>query len=517
MSLDPVQSTLHTTYCAWSNRFKLLKSIYSESGWVAGKSVDVGGIFRARDAANRQILTSELRDFERQEWITLDERTSGITAVTLQPRGVECLKSMARQRDDIDERRNAARDALLRWLHSCEVTDQKTPGISAFSSSPYSLYYSSHFREEESREAATWLKERGYVKGIGPWQGYILRLRITVKGVSAVATKTSVNSGRISDVERRSEVPSAKMADMGRSRSPQTLSQILAGPISRFWAGGKGPTRSAIESAIQSAGIDPSTFQGSKEAVVRAALAGAKGQTAIDLVHDLIELLREDGCFEDPDAATATSVQRLRDAFTRVGCALSDEGTVASEGGEEFSTTSGNARSAHTTPKGPPEDMTTRAPSLGTDAAMTSVPTIFLVHGHDTALREKVEIQLRRWIHPVDVVILDQQASRGRTLVEKFEEHAGTATFAIVLATPDDEGRALDAPTLNPRARQNVVFEMGYLFAKLERDRVVVLNAGIEPPSDVAGIVYINPKLSNWRQQLARELDAAGIQGDWLR
>jgi len=148
---------------------------------------------------------------------------------------------------------------------------------------------------------------------------------------------------------------------------------------------------------------------------------------------------------------------------------------------------------------------------------MTSVPTIFLVHGHDTGLREKVENQLRRWISPVEVVILDQQASRGQTLVEKFEEHAGTATFAIVLATPDDEGKARDATQLKPRARQNVVFEMGYFFAMLGRGRVAVVNTGVEQPSDVAGIAYIDLNLSDWRQRLGRELNAAGIQGDWLK
>jgi predicted nucleotide-binding protein len=58
---------------------------------------------------------------------------------------------------------------------------------------------------------------------------------------------------------------------------------------------------------------------------------------------------------------------------------------------------------------------------------------------------------------------------------------------------------------------------MGYFFAKLGRGRVVVLNTGVEQPSDVAGIVYIDPTYSDWRQRLGRELNAAGIHGDWLK
>jgi len=307
------------------------------------------------------------------------------------------------------------------------------------------------------------------------------------------------------------------MSDMMRSRSPQTLGQILAGPMSRLWAGGNGPTRTAIDGALQSAGLDPAAYKGSKEAVVRTALVGAKGQTAIDLVHDLVDLLCADGCFENPDGATADAVLRLRDAFARVGYALSDEGTLTWEGAEERRATSGDPMSANAIPQEQPRDTMTRPPSPRTEAAMTSDPTIFLVHGHDIALRDKVEILLRRWIKPVDVVVLAEEANRGRTLVEKFEAHAKAADFAIVLATPDDEGRAVGAPTLNPRARQNVVFEMGYLFAKLGRNRVVVLNKGVEQPSDVSGMVYIDLNLSDWRQKLARELNAAGMHVDWMR
>jgi predicted nucleotide-binding protein len=88
-------------------------------------------------------------------------------------------------------------------------------------------------------------------------------------------------------------------------------------------------------------------------------------------------------------------------------------------------------------------------------------------------------------------VIPHEQADSGRTIIEKFEEHASDAGFAIVLPTADDLGKAKDATRLNPRARQNVVLEFGYFMAKLGRGRVVALHeAGVELPSDATGVLY---------------------------
>jgi hypothetical protein len=143
--------------------------------------------------------------------------------------------------------------------------------------------------------------------------------------------------------------------------------------------------------------------------------------------------------------------------------------------------------------------------------------TIFLVHGHDTNLRELVENRLHRWIRNINVVVLAQEANRGRTIVQKFMEHANKSDFAVVIATPDDEGRAVGTSALKPRARQNVVFEMGYFFGKLDPHHVVVINEGVERPSDIDGIVYISTNTPDWQRSLARELEAAGIAGNWLR
>lgn len=90
--------------------------------------------------------------------------------------------------------------------------------------------------------------------------------------------------------------------------------------------------------------------------------------------------------------------------------------------------------------------------------------------------------------------------------------------FAVVLLTSDDLGRAASAPVDLPRARQNVVFELGYFYGKLGRDRVVVLNKdGVEGPSDVRGIAYIAYPTGNWKVDLAKELQEAGFTIDLSR
>lgn len=144
----------------------------------------------------------------------------------------------------------------------------------------------------------------------------------------------------------------------------------------------------------------------------------------------------------------------------------------------------------------------------------TQPPTVFLVHGHDL-----LKHQVARVIDQLtgnDPIILDEQASRGRTLLEKFEEHAAGAAVAVVLLTPDDVGGATGA-ALQPRARQNVVFELGHFCGRLGRQNVIVLNAGVEQPSDIAGLVYIPMPGDGWTLKLGRELDAAGVPVDLNR
>lgn len=138
---------------------------------------------------------------------------------------------------------------------------------------------------------------------------------------------------------------------------------------------------------------------------------------------------------------------------------------------------------------------------------------VFIVHGHDGEAREAVSRFLE--LLQFEVVILHEQANRGRTIIEKFEEHADVG-FAIVLLTPDDLGAAVLNETMQPRARQNVVLELGYFLGKLGRERVVALRRGdVEIPSDILGVVYTPfDDAGAWKQLIARELKAADYEID---
>lgn len=138
---------------------------------------------------------------------------------------------------------------------------------------------------------------------------------------------------------------------------------------------------------------------------------------------------------------------------------------------------------------------------------------VFIVHGHDDGARETVARFLERI--GLEAIILHEQANQGRTIIEKVIAHSDVG-FAVVLLTPDDEGCARGC-TPEPRARQNVLLELGYFIGRLGRDKVCALKRGtLEIPSDFAGVVWETMDSGGgWKQALARELEAAGHDIDW--
>jgi hypothetical protein len=149
------------------------------------------------------------------------------------------------------------------------------------------------------------------------------------------------------------------------------------------------------------------------------------------------------------------------------------------------------------------------------DGPSSVVPpgAVFVVHGHDLALAKEVTRMIEQSTGR-SAVILREQPNQGRLVLEKFEDYAADAAFAVVLLTADDEGRERDLdPELHLRGRQNVIFELGFFYGRLGRERVTVLiHAGVEHPSDVAGLAYTELDASgDWRQELNRELAAAGL------
>lgn len=146
----------------------------------------------------------------------------------------------------------------------------------------------------------------------------------------------------------------------------------------------------------------------------------------------------------------------------------------------------------------------------------TDFNRVFIVHGHDEAPRESVA----RFIVDIglEAVILHEQANRGMTVIEKLVVN-GNVGYAVVLLTPDDFGRSNSEDEDKPRARQNVILELGYFLGRLGRERVLALLKGdVEIPSDYMGVVYAPyDDGGGWRQRLARELKSSGYEIDWNR
>lgn len=147
----------------------------------------------------------------------------------------------------------------------------------------------------------------------------------------------------------------------------------------------------------------------------------------------------------------------------------------------------------------------------------TQSNSVFLVHGRDERVRETVA----RFLEHLDlrVIILHEQPDRGRTIIEKFEDHSKDAGFAVVLLTGDDRGglKEEDPSTYPPRARQNVILELGFFLGAFGRDRVCALyEDGVDIPSDYQGVLFTKLD-SGWKLKLAHELKAAGLPVDLNR
>lgn len=137
---------------------------------------------------------------------------------------------------------------------------------------------------------------------------------------------------------------------------------------------------------------------------------------------------------------------------------------------------------------------------------------IFVVHGHNEAVKEKVARVLEKL--KLQPIILHEQPDGGKTIIEKFEANSDNVNFAVVLLTGDDEGKSNNSSDYKLRARQNVIFEMGYFMGRLSRSHVfMLLEDGVEKPSDLDGIVYTSLK-EGWQQSLVKELKACGYKVD---
>ena len=150
--------------------------------------------------------------------------------------------------------------------------------------------------------------------------------------------------------------------------------------------------------------------------------------------------------------------------------------------------------------------------AIESSATSTEKGKVFLVHGRDNEAKQEVARHIESL--GIGVIILHEQASSGMTIIEKIEHYANEASFALVLYTACDLGRGILETKVHPRnrARQNVVFEHGYLMSKLGRKNVCALVKGqIETPNDISGVVYVGlDPAGAWKREVEKELEACG-------
>jgi predicted nucleotide-binding protein len=144
---------------------------------------------------------------------------------------------------------------------------------------------------------------------------------------------------------------------------------------------------------------------------------------------------------------------------------------------------------------------------------------VFVVHGHDSALKTDVE----RFIHQIGLepVVLHRQPDKGQTLIEKFEENSDVG-YAFILLTPDESAYTVDQEKLPDasrkkelRARPNVIFEFGFFVGKLGRQRVCcIYKEGVILPSDLTGLIYkkVSDSIDSQAYSIIQELKAAGYK-----
>ncbi len=159
---------------------------------------------------------------------------------------------------------------------------------------------------------------------------------------------------------------------------------------------------------------------------------------------------------------------------------------------------------------------------------------IFLVHGRD----HEPKLELARMLEKLglNAIILSEQPDRGRTIIEKLEQETIDVGYAFVILTPDDMGigelirelseqyplinelaknRLITSSVLKPRARQNVILELGYFVGKIGRNRVCCLYKGdVELPSDIHGVLFkkFSKSVEECYKGIVAELRAAGYK-----
>lgn len=141
---------------------------------------------------------------------------------------------------------------------------------------------------------------------------------------------------------------------------------------------------------------------------------------------------------------------------------------------------------------------------------------VFIVHGHDELMMKQSTARFVKKLG-LEPIILHEQPNKGRTIIQKFFDYSEVAFALVLLAGDDRGGLACNTPdSYQLRARQNVIFELGYFIGRLDPSRVVALHTpGVEIPSDYSGVIFISfDKGGVWELQVAKEMRAVGLKVD---
>jgi predicted nucleotide-binding protein len=167
----------------------------------------------------------------------------------------------------------------------------------------------------------------------------------------------------------------------------------------------------------------------------------------------------------------------------------------------------------------PPGSKKRPNPEVVKEASQVDPNKVFVVHGHDTELKNDVDLFLRGL--SLTPIVLHRELDEGLTIIEKFEKHSNVK-YAIILLTPDDVGttyKEYQKPeqerSVEFRARQNVIFEFGYFVGKLTRRNVCcIYKEGVTVPSDLDGLIYkkVKSSVEEVGMFLIKELKNVGLQ-----
>ncbi|WP_170246401.1 TIR domain-containing protein [Colwellia hornerae] len=144
---------------------------------------------------------------------------------------------------------------------------------------------------------------------------------------------------------------------------------------------------------------------------------------------------------------------------------------------------------------------------------------VFIVHGHDNAL----EIELALFLAQIGIkpIYLHGEIDGEQSIIEKLEANSDVS-YAFILLTPDEVLYTIEQSSVVDvdrkkviRARPNVIFEFGYLVAKLGIKNVCVLHKGdVDIPTNLSGFIYkkVDDNIDEIGLFLIKEIKAAGFK-----